>query len=309
VRNIAFIGSDAIGEKTLAWLAERDGELFRLVGAVCGHDGRGGRGMKLQANPIGELAGRLGLELLRTDRPNGELLPWLREREVDLAIVFAYGHILSQSLLDGPPLGFLNLHASLLPELRGPSPIEGAILQRKEKTGISLMKLVRRMDAGPVYGTVDLSIERGETAPALRKKLGELAPALLDAYLAGILAGSLQPEAQDESRATYTAMIRKEDGLLDFHLPPDRLEAQVRAYQNWPGSFFPLRDVTVRVGRAEVGPELADGAAGTVLGLRGDALEIAAAGGVLRCIELQLPTRKMQPARVVWDRLVAEGKV
>ncbi|MDR0339972.1 MAG: methionyl-tRNA formyltransferase [Puniceicoccales bacterium] len=303
MRRVVFIGSGSIGEKTFAWMAANDGKQFRLVGAACGRDVRAGRGMKLQANPIGKLAERLGLELLRTDRPNGELLPWLKKREVDLAIIFAYGHILSQSVLDGPALGFLNLHASLLPELRGPSPIEGAILRQKRETGITLMGMVRRMDAGPIYGQLALPIDKKETAQTLREKLGNLAPALLKDKLAGILDGSIAPVEQDESRATYTAMIRKEDGLLDFSLAANRLEAQVRAYRTWPGSYFPFGAANVRVGRVDVGPILRDAAPGTVLGLREDFLEIATADGTLRCLELQLPTRKMLPARTVWERI------
>ncbi|MDR0678939.1 MAG: methionyl-tRNA formyltransferase [Puniceicoccales bacterium] len=305
VHRIAFIGSDGIGERTLAWLAANDRKLFRLAGVVCGQDVRAGRGMKLQKNSIGKLAARLGLELLQTDRPNGDLLPWLREREVDLAIIFAYGHILVQAVLDGLPLGFLNLHASLLPELRGPSPIEGAILQRKKKTGITLMKMVLRMDAGPIYGRLSLPIAAKETAPTLREKLGSLAPSLLMTYLPGILDGSLRPTEQDESLATYTKMIRKEDGRLNFSLSAAQLEAQVRAYGTWPGSFFPLGAVNVRVGRAEIGPTVDGVAPGAVLGLREDFLEIAAAEGTLRCRELQLPTRKMLPAKIVWERLTA----
>ena len=303
MKRIVFICSDGIGCHAVEWLLANGGSNFDLIGVVSGLDGRSGRGMKLRYNQIVEFAKSKEIDLLQSDRPNGELIPWLKDRSIDLAIVFAYWHILSQALLDSIPDGFLNLHASLLPKLRGPSPIEGAILEGKSETGLSLMKLVRKMDAGPVYGSLTVSIDGNETAPSLRKKIAEAAPTVLEMYLNKILDGSLRPVDQDESAATYCSMVKKEDGLLNFNLPVERLEAHVRAYAGWPGSFFQLGEEMVRVGSAEIGALEESASPGTILGLHDGALCIAANGGVLRCLELQRPTRKMLPARLVCDQI------
>ncbi|MDR2667816.1 MAG: methionyl-tRNA formyltransferase [Puniceicoccales bacterium] len=305
MKRIVYIGSDAIGLAALQWLLANGGEYFELIGVASGLDSCSGRGMKLKSNPIVEFAKKSKLDLVQSDRPSVDLIPWLRERAVDLAIVFAYGHILSQSLLDAIPCGFLNLHGSLLPELRGPSPIEAAILAGKLETGISLMKLVRKMDAGPTYGSLAVAIGENETAISLRRKVSEAAPVILEKCFRRILDGSLAATAQDESAATYCSMVKKEDGWLDFSLPVGRLEAQVRAYCAWPGSFFRFGGEVIRVGSAEIDAAEQDAPPGTVLGLRGDAMCIVAKGGILRCLELQRPTRKMLPARLVWDQIAA----
>ncbi|MDR2576910.1 MAG: methionyl-tRNA formyltransferase [Puniceicoccales bacterium] len=299
-KRVVFLGSDGIGAATLKFLTEKSGTDWELVGVVSGPDRPSGRGLCLHANPIVEMAKCLQLPLFQPEFPKTELLPWLAERRPELGIVFAYGHILRQDVLDALPLGWINLHASLLPELRGPSPVAGAILQRKLETGISLMQLVRRMDAGPVYGTARVAVDPRETTPSLREKLSAAAVVLMKNFLADIFAGQVVAQEQDENAATYTEMIRKEDGLLDFRKSAAELEAQVRAYAEWPGSFFINRGECIRVGSAALGVSGTTEAPGTIIGLRNGALEIATGNGILCCLELQRPTKKMLPADAVW---------
>jgi methionyl-tRNA formyltransferase len=307
MKNVVFLGSDGIGLPSLQWLYENGNGCFRLVGVVSGLDRRKGRGLKLIPNPIVTWAREKNLPLLQASSPKDEILPWMQALKSDLGIVFAYGHILSQVLLDAIPFGFLNLHASLLPDLRGPSPIEGAILLCKKQTGMSLMQLVKKMDAGPIYGYEKLDLGKRETAQTLREKMAMLAIPLLNRYIFAILEKKLMPQEQDHSRATYVSMIKKSDGLLDFCKPAEHLEAQIRAYITWPGSFFYCEDQCVRVGSAEYRfwkSEEFVATPGTILGLKQNALEIAVADGVLRCLELQLPTKKMLPARLVCESLL-----
>jgi methionyl-tRNA formyltransferase len=298
-KNVVYLGSDGIGIPALQWLWTHSGEAFRLVGVISGLDQKCGRGLQLRANPIVQWARTNGIPLLQTGCPKEEILPWMHHVEAEVGFVFAYGHILPQELLDGIPMGFLNLHASLLPELRGPSPIEGAILRRKSETGLSLMRLVKKMDAGPVYGTCAITIDEKETTVTLREKVAQAAVSALESYFIPALNGILLPVEQDHSRATYTKLIQKIDGLLDFRKSARELEAQVRAYVPWPGCFFYHDDLPVKVGRAEW--RNGDGicSPGSVLGLSAGALEISAGDGVLRCLELQLPTKKMLPAATV----------
>jgi methionyl-tRNA formyltransferase len=296
-KKVVYLGSDGIGLRALEWFgsAERP---FSLAGIVSGLDRRCGRGLRLTANPIAAWAQQKNIPLLQPSSPKEEILPWMEKMGATMGVVFAYGHILPQSLLEAIPQGFLNLHASLLPQLRGPSPIEGAILQRLPQTGISLMQLVKKMDAGPVYAQEAIPITAEETTPTLREKMSLLAVDLLDKHFTAILQKECIAQEQDHSQATYVPLIQKVDGLLSFSKSAAALEAQIRAYVTWPGSFFYHGNIPVRVGRATY---YNDGdapahAPGTILRMHEGALEIATVDGILRCLELQLPTRKMLPA-------------
>lgn len=307
MKRLLYMGSDAIGLPVLSYLADFSDETVQLVGVVSGSDRPAGRGKKMTANPIAQFTREHHLPLLQPEKPRTETLQWIEKWQIDLAIVFAYGHILRQDLLEAVPLGFLNLHGSLLPELRGPCPIEAAILQHRNQTGLSLMKLVREMDAGPVYGTEVVAIEPDETSVSLRQKMARSAATLLDRHLLPILNGSEIARPQDHSRATYTTMIQKADGLLNFAQSARNLEARVRAYGVWPGSFFDYNGERIRVGRAEVGAIDGDFPPGTFLGIRDGALEISTGEGILRCLELQRPTRRMLPAIFVWEQLFSKN--
>jgi methionyl-tRNA formyltransferase len=301
VKRIVFFGSDPIGLLTLRWLALNGGADFHLAATVCGPDRRAGRGMELRENPIAGECRRIGLEFFQPSNPRTELLPWLEKMRPDLGLVFAYGHILGQRTLDIPTLGFINLHASPLPELRGPSPIEGAILERRGETAVTLMRMVREMDAGDILAVEPIPMAADERAGSLREKVARAAVRVLEDHLRDALAGRIIPREQDAAAATYTQMIRKTDGLLDFHRPAAQLDAQIRAYEIWPGSFFEWKGEHIRVGGAEVGDGESDAAPGTILGIRGDCLEIVAGQkSILRCRTLQRPTRRMGPASSLW---------
>jgi methionyl-tRNA formyltransferase len=293
---LVYLGSDGIGLRVLQWLFSTAGSAIRLAGVVSGPDKRRGRGLRLQPNPITAWARENNIPLLQPERPREEILPWMLDLEADVGLVFAYGCILPKTLLDGISLGFLNLHPSLLPELRGPSPIESAILQRKTQTGVSLMKLVPAMDTGPVYATLAIDIAPEETTPTLREKVSHAAVEVLKKYLEAALAGGLLPMEQDHTKATYTKLIRKSDGLLDFNKPARDLEAQIRAYTPWPGSFFIHNNKPTKVGRTEWREGNPSAELGTTLGIQNGALEVATRDGILRIFELQPPAGKMKKA-------------
>jgi methionyl-tRNA formyltransferase len=305
---VIFLGSDKIALPSLRWLAENSGRDFTLVGVVCGRDRRGGRGMRLWENPIAALGKALAIEVFQPQRPREELLPFLRERRVDLGLVFAYGHLLRREVLESPSQGFVNLHASLLPELRGPSPIETAILLGMERTGLSLMRLVEEMDGGPLLAREALPIGPKETGPSLREKLGTLAVTFLEKHFSPLLREELRPTPQDSRSATFCRLLKKEDGLLDFSKRARDLEAQVRAFAGWPGSYFLHRGEVFRVGEAELGSGVCSAPSGTFLGILDGALAVATGEGVLRCLRLQLPCGKMLPADRVWGRKSPKGE-
>lgn len=179
-------------------------------------------------------------------------------RHILTGVVVAYGMIVPDEVLTHFSQGLVNVHASLLPRWRGPSPIEAALLSGDEATGISLMKLEASMDSGPVYNQVSRLITPQDTRLTLHHDLAALGAQTLSEHLASILDGQLTPMPQDESRATYCKLVQKSDGVIDWHQPAAMILRQIRAYLGWPGSRATLagREVVITAAHLthEAGP-------------------------------------------------------
>lgn len=172
----------------------------------------------------------------------------LGDHTSQLAVLAAYGRIIPQSVLDEFPLGIINIHPSLLPLYRGPTPIEQAILDGASKTGVSIMKLTAGMDEGPLYKQKTVHLSGNETKQSLTQQLQKLGADLLVDVLPSIASGDLSPRQQPHpDRATYSKKLTKQDGLLDWNKPADVLEREVRAFQGWPKSYTKLaqKDVVI----------------------------------------------------------------
>lgn len=165
------------------------------------------------------------------------LMKRLKNLKSDLAIIAAYGKILPKEILEIPKHGFINIHGSILPKYRGPSPIQAAILGGDEKTGITIMKLDEKMDHGPILGKSDIRISESETYESLSKKLAELGAELLIKIIPDYISGKIKPSEQDHIKATYTKIIKKEDGKIDWKKSAESIERMVRAYYPWPGAW------------------------------------------------------------------------
>ncbi|HEX7632735.1 MAG TPA: methionyl-tRNA formyltransferase, partial [Candidatus Saccharimonadales bacterium] len=181
----------------------------------------------------------------------------------EAAVLVAYGKIVPQSIIDLFPRGIINIHPSLLPKHRGSIPIEGVILSGELETGVSLMRLSAKMDAGPVYAQQMVALQGNETKQQLADALIVLGKDMLLASLPAILAGTLEPTEQDETFATYDNRIQKTDGELDFTKPAVQLEREVRAYAGWPRSRTTIGTTDVIITTAHVDPEQ-DGAPGAL---------------------------------------------
>jgi methionyl-tRNA formyltransferase len=189
----------------------------------------------------------------------GKLLE-LRPHEAKLAVLAAYGHIIPQPVLDEFPLGIINVHPSLLPLYRGPTPIETAILDGATKTGVSIMRLTAGMDEGPVYKQKTVNLKGDETKEDLAKRLQRLGSELLIDVLAGIADGTLRPREQPHPvRATYSKLLTKQDGFIDWSKPAQMLEREVRAYLGWPRSQAKIYGHEVIVTKARVASSNDDG--------------------------------------------------
>lgn len=183
----------------------------------------------------------------------------LADYHADVGVLVAFGKIIPQSIIDIFPHGILNIHPSLLPRYRGSIPIEQALLDGASETGVSVMGLVKKMDAGPIYAQTRVPLTGTETKQELTATLLHLGGKLIIETLPRVIAGTAQPTPQDESLATYTKLIQKNDGTMDTTKPAVQLEREVRAYAIWPKSKIALFGHTITVTKAHVAANAQDG--------------------------------------------------
>ncbi len=291
------MGSDAIGVPLLENLAAQSGKQWALAGVVSQPDRPKGRGKHLQPNPVAAYASQTGIPLLQPERPGAELETWLREEEVALVIVIAYGHILKKTLLATPPLGFINFHGSQLPKYRGASPVETAIACGERETAVSLMRIIPKMDAGPVLDYEKLAIEEGESAGHVRERMATACVPLWTRCADTILSGQAHFVEQDTEKATYCRKLEKVDGQLDFHQSAAVLAARINGLDPWPGCFFEHGQARIKLREAYAEPGTAQDKPGWILSADKDGLRIVTGEGILRISQLQRPGGRMLPAR------------
>lgn len=289
-----FLASDAIALPALAALAGAPG--VELVAVFTQPDRPAGRGQQLQANPVKQWCAEHGVPVRQPAKIGPEEAPWCLSTGVDFGVVMAYGQILPEVFLRAARQGLVNLHGSLLPALRGASPVETAIALRLPETGVSLMRVVRRMDAGPVGASARLPLSTAWDGPKARAELGLLAASLLLETLPSWRAGTLHFEAQDEAAATYCRKLTKDDGLADFQAPAEAVEARARAFAGWPGTLLRHGPTVLRGHGLSVLAGTHAAPPGTVLGLVSGGLAIACATGAIAVAELQRPGGRMLAA-------------
>lgn len=292
---LVFMGSDAIALPLLEWLAGEGSGLAQVIAVYTQPDRPVGRGQKVQANAIKTWALAKGLPVFQPEKLTDDTRAELASLDADVSLVMAYGHILRDAFIATPRLGTLNLHASILPKYRGASPIQTAVANGEEETGVTLMRIVRKLDAGPVADVERVSIEPRDTALEIEAKLSAACVPLLKRTLPKLAAGALVFDEQDEASATFCRKHAKEDGALDFTQPAVVIAARVNGLFPWPACSVEIGGQPVKLGLAEVadGSRPAAGAPGEVVGAYADGLLVAAGDGVVRLLRLQRPGGKM----------------
>lgn len=298
IRRVAFFGTPAFAVPTLAKLVEAR---LTIVAVVTQPDRPSGRGQKVQPSAVAEFATEHGLLLLQphTLRDPAWLPVW-QDLAPDLAVVAAYGHILPTPVLDVPALGFLNVHASLLPRWRGAAPIHRAILAGDASTGVTIMRVVPALDAGPMLARWETPIGPDETSVDLETRLAHAGAELLIDTIARLASGTVHAQTQDDAQATYAKKLLRADGAIRWDQPAARVHDQIRGLHPWPlaagilnGRRLLLHESERQPGRGRVGPQSSPG---TVLQADRDGLVIAAIDEPLRIVRLQPEGRPVMSA-------------
>jgi len=251
---IGFLGSDEIAIPFLSKLIE-ESDRFQLVGVLTQPDRPAGRGRKLRPNPIKEWTMQHGFPCRDPLKPSSDEVDWFKDLSVDILLVMAYGHILKNDMLTVASAGCFNLHASILPAYRGASPVETALACGNDETGVTLMRVVPKMDAGPVIDIEKVKIDDSTTGPSLRTSLAKCCIHLVQRNLEALCVGEYEEVEQDGSLVSYCRKLRKVDGFLDFSQPASLLASRIRAFQAWPGSFFEHRGNRIKIGLAQASSE------------------------------------------------------
>lgn len=289
---IIYAGTPEIATPLLRSLKED--ERFEVSLVITQIDRPAGRKMELAPSPVKKEAEKLEIPIFQPNNINNpESVEKIKAENPDAMIVMAYGQILSSDVLNIPKQGCLNIHASLLPKYRGASPIQSAILNQEKETGISIMKMVEKMDAGPVFGKLSTPIEKDDNAITLAAKLTHLATHQSRDIIYSASTGEISPEEQDEGSATYCVKIKKEDGNINWNEDADVIAAKIRAFAGWPGTYTYFNGKRLKILEDRSDDSEHDKDPGTVFDLNNQ-IAIAAKKGSVIISQLQLEGKSPQ---------------
>jgi methionyl-tRNA formyltransferase len=279
------------------------GEGFDVVGVVTQPDKSVGRSRStVQPSPVKLVAIAEDIAVLQPEKPRGdEFLVQMAALEPDVNVVVAYGHILPKAVIEFPRLGTLNIHASLLPALRGAAPIQAAIRDGLAETGVTIMQMVPALDAGPILHTARTRILEDETSLELSLRLSELGANALIEALALIELGAAIPEVQDESRATYAGKLTRESAQVDWTLSAYEVSRHIRAFDPKPGAWASVNGAEVKLFGAQVAPRGTTQSPGDVLAVDDVGLLVACGSGAVRVLAVQ-PSGKRRISPSDWAR-------
>jgi methionyl-tRNA formyltransferase len=294
---IAFFGTPAFAVPTLTRLLDSRHD---VVGVVTQPDRRRGRGQKISDAPVKALAVERGLKVLQPERlARDQFEEAFGALKADLGVVAAYGKILPEWLLKTPPLGMINVHASLLPKYRGASPVHRAVLAGDPETGVTIMRVVKALDAGPMIARVTRPIGPYESSDVVERDLASLGADLLVSVVDDLPSGHVVETQQNDAEATYAPRLTKEEGLIDWRRPAEELHNHVRGMRPWPAAFSFLngKRIVIHQARPSESAERSEALPGTVVAA-GQMITVACGDGhALDLLQLQPEGRRVMPAR------------
>jgi methionyl-tRNA formyltransferase len=285
---VAFFGTPEFAVPSLRRILASTHEVVLVVAQP---DRPAGRGMKLRKPPVAELAMEMGIPLVQPVRIRSEeMLETIGASGCELAVVVAYGKILPAALLEIPPLGFINVHASLLPKYRGAAPIQRAIESGERMTGVTIMRIDEELDHGPMFAKAEVAIGPDERAPSVAARLAEAGGRILVEQLDRIESGTSVETPQEHSAATHAAKIEKSEGRVDWERSARTLYDRFRAFDPWPGLYAEIRGEIVKLTEIALVDER--GKPGTLLRAAGEDAIVACGEGALGLRLLQRPGKR-----------------
>jgi len=290
---IIFAGSPEFAAVVLEALLNTP---HQLVAVYTQPDRPAGRGQHCAANPVKQLALAHHLPVLQPLSLKDPIeQATLAKFAADIMIVAAYGLILPRAVLKIPPLGCLNVHASLLPRWRGASPIQAAILAGDSESGVTIMQMAAGLDTGDMLYKVSCPLNAKTTTASLHDELAQLGAKALISTLEHLIKGNLNPQVQTEAAATYAGKINKTDANINWQTSAQSIDRLIRAYQPWPVAYSYLGAQTVRIWHAQPQENVTQAAPGTVIKVDKKGVEVATAAGILSINQLQFPGKKVLP--------------
>ncbi|MGM0873618.1 MAG: methionyl-tRNA formyltransferase [Bacillota bacterium] len=286
---IVFMGTPDFSVPILRNLVK---EGYEIVGVVTQPDRPKGRKKILTPPPVKEEALKHNIKVLQPEKIRNEVEEVL-SLEPDLIVTAAFGQILPIELLEAPKYGCINVHASLLPELRGGAPIHYSILQGKDKTGVTIMYMAEKLDAGDILTQVEVEIEERDTVGTLHDKLGEAGVNLLAETIPQLLEGKLTPQKQDDSKATFASNIKREQEKIDWTKTGEEIYNQIRGLNPWPVAFTTYENQHIKLWWSEKMPCKNDSSPGTIIGIDQDGFVVATGNKTaIKITELQPSGKK-----------------
>jgi methionyl-tRNA formyltransferase len=303
---IIFMGTPEFAVPSLQALIESEDE---VIAVVTQPDKPKGRGLEVAPPPTKVLAEKHGIHVLQPQKiKTDDFFNELKKFNPDLICVAAYGKILPKNILDLPPYGCANVHASLLPQYRGAAPINWAIIRGEKITGITTMKMDEGMDTGDMLLKKELPIEDEDTGETLSQKLSHIGAALLIETIKLLKEGKLNPIPQDHSQATYAPILKKEHGNIDWKKPAEEITNLIRGTLPWPGAYTTLGGKPLKIYRARVSEGV--GKPGEVIKSDSWILKVATGKDALDILELQVEGgKRLKVEEFLRGRNIKEGAV
>jgi methionyl-tRNA formyltransferase len=290
---IVFMGTPATAAVTLEELLKGPD---RVVGVVTQPARPAGRGQKSLASPVQGIAESRGIPVATPEKIRDPgFLARLKSWNPQVIVVVAFGRILPAAILDLAPYGCVNVHYSLLPKYRGAAPAAWAIINGEEKSGVTTMKLVEKMDAGPIYLQEESDVAADETTGSLQAKLTPVGARLLLETIRRVKQGILAAHPQNETDVTFAPMIKKEDGLIDWRRPAIEIERRVRGFTPWPSAYTHLHGKLMKIHRTKVVVTSARGTPGEIIRADSNGFWVSTGSGILSLEEVQLENKKRLP--------------
>ena len=294
---IVFFGTPEFAVPTLQAL---QGSRHSVVAVVTQPDRARGRGQHSQKGPVKQLAEQHGLPILQPERLRDEaFLAALRSLDADLGVVAAYGKILTETVLAIPKQGLINVHASLLPKYRGAAPIHRAVMAGETMTGVTIMRVVKALDAGPMIAKATRAIGPYETSAEVERDIAQIGARALVVAVDALAEGGAVETPQDDADATYAHKIEKTDGIVDWSRSAREIHNQIRGLHPWPHAYSDLQGERIILLRSEPEPDFPGTPAepGTVIDAHSDQFCVQTGDGVLRLLMLQREGRRPLTAR------------